>query len=242
LVVEAEIGRALQDDMPTLLRRLRTVDRQSPDYLRSECLVHLVRAGLRNGDEPRLNAALGALLARCEANLSVKIPDGHLPNAAAIREEVLSAFAELFAADGTGDQPDELDFFECRFNLAFRTLRIDRVRAELTRLRQEVPLPNHQDEGEPDAYEDAFARVSDALHKPATQQATLFLDELWTAINALPPDERRAVVLCHVLGYAEESEVPGVVTAATLCKCTGRTIRNRLTRAAARLSRFKEDA
>ena len=30
-------------------------------------------------------------------------------------------------------------------------------------------------------------------------------------------------------------------TAATLCKCTGRTIRNRLTRAAAKLSPFMED-
>jgi DNA-directed RNA polymerase specialized sigma24 family protein len=56
----------------------------------------------------------------------------------------------------------------------------------------------------------------------------------------LPPDERRAVELCHILGYDEESEDPNKRTAATICGVTGRTIRNRLKRAAARLSSYKE--
>lgn len=57
----------------------------------------------------------------------------------------------------------------------------------------------------------------------------------------LPPDERDAVILVHALGYQEESDDPGEETAATRCDCTGRTIRNRLTRAATKLARFKED-
>jgi len=48
------------------------------------------------------------------------------------------------------------------------------------------------------------------------------------------------VELCHVLGYDEESENPDKRTAATICGVTGRTIRNRLKRAAARLSSYKE--
>jgi DNA-directed RNA polymerase specialized sigma24 family protein len=43
------------------------------------------------------------------------------------------------------------------------------------------------------------------------------------------------------MGYAEEADDPAKRTAATICGVTGRTIRNRLTRAAATLSRFKED-
>jgi DNA-directed RNA polymerase specialized sigma24 family protein len=43
------------------------------------------------------------------------------------------------------------------------------------------------------------------------------------------------------MGYAEEADDPATRTAATICGVTGRTIRNRLTRAAAKLSRFKED-
>ena len=238
--VETEIEGALQDDLPTLRRRLLVMDKASPEYLRSECLVHLIRDALSTGDEHRRDAALAVLLGRCEAILKAKISD-RLPNTDKLREDVLSEFSELLASDGTGKQPDELDFYECKFNMAFRTLRIDVVRRELDEVNRSAKLPDHGDEGEPDAYEDAFARVSEAFRTPATQQSSLFLEDLWEAINVLPPDERKAVIHCHVFGYKEESENPDEVTAATLCNCTGRTIRNRLSRAAAKLLRFKED-
>jgi DNA-directed RNA polymerase specialized sigma24 family protein len=165
-----------------------------------------------------------------------------LPNAETLREYALSEFSELLAADGTGEQPDELDFYECRFNLAFYALRVDVVRRELAEVNGGADLRDESDSGEPQAYEDAVATLSTAFRNPETQQGTVYLQELLAAIDALPPDERKAVVLVHVMGYDEESEDPNKETAATLCNCTGRTIRNRLTRAAAKLSRFKEDA
>ena len=92
-----------------------------------------------------------------------------------------------------------------------------------------------------DAYEDAFARVSETFRVLPTQEWDVFREPFVQAIEALPPDEREAVMLVHIFGYKEESENPEEETAATRCNCTGRTIRNRLTRAAAKLSRFKED-
>ena len=83
--------------------------------------------------------------------------------------------------------------------------------------------------------------MSDAFKIPPTQGSDVFWAQIAKAIEALPADERDAVTLVHVLGYKEESEDPEEETAATRCNCTGRTIRNRLTRAAAKLSRFKED-
>jgi hypothetical protein len=237
--IEKEIEGALQEDLPTLRRRLLVTDTVSPEYLRSESLVHLIRDALHRGDDQRLNATLIVLLGRCETILKAKIAD-RLPNADKLREEVLSGFSELLASDGTGDQPDELDFYECKFNLAFRTLRIDVVRRELKQVNRSAELPAPEYEGVSDAYKDAFIRVHETFRTPATQQNKLFLKELWEAINALPPDERKAVILCHLIGYKEESENPDEVTAATCCNCTGRTIRNRLSRAAANLSRFKE--
>ena len=77
---------------------------------------------------------------------------------------------------------------------------------------------------------------------PATQDGDVFRSELHDAILELPPDERDAVILVHALGYQEESDDPAEETAATRCDCTGRTIRNRLTRAATKLARFKEMA
>jgi len=240
-VVETNIDGALRSDPATLRRRLLVTDRSAPDYLRSECLIHLMREAHRAGDDRRRDTLLPILLGRCEAILKAKVSE-QLPNAAGLREEVLSEFCELLIADGFGDDPDALDYYECRFNRAFRTLRIDTLRRELRATNRGFALPDEEDVDGSEADEDAFARLSEAFRTPATQQSTIFLEDLWEAINALPPDERKAVILVHVLGYDEESDKPDKVTAATLCDCTGRTIRNRLSRAAEKLARFKEDA
>ena len=218
-VVESEIEGALRDDLITLKRRLLVTDRESSDYLRSECLVHLFRDALRRKDDHRWNTVLPVLLGRCEAILKAKISD-QLPNAERLREDVLSEFSELLANDGTGERPDELDFYECRFNLAFRTLRIDAVRQEIDQVERTAELPDHREGGELEADEEVFARISESLQIPEAQQNNVFLEEV---LNTLPFDERKAVILCRVLGYKEESADPNEVTAATRCNCTGRT-------------------
>src|SRR5919198_27953 len=192
--IEAVIDAALALDWPALHQHALVRDRRSTDYLPSECLVHLIRKAHRDHHETIRDQLLAILLGRCEATLAAMLPDGRVPNAAYLRDEVLGRLGELFAEDGTGDNPDELDYFEVRFNAAFAALRTD-----------------------------------------------LFLNQLSQAIYTLPPEERDAVILCHIMGYAEEADDPAKRTAATICGVTGPTIRNRLTRAAAKLSRFKED-
>lgn len=240
--VEVEIDTVLPSDLVTLRRRLLVTQQGAPDYLRSETLVYVIRESVRTGNDERRDAVLPVLLVRCEAILKAKVSE-ELPNPEALREAVLSEFSELLASDGTGQQPNELDFYECRFNLAFRTLRLDVLNRELAEVNKVADLPERGDDGEPSAYEDdAFERVTEAFRTPATQESTAFLQDVWNAINALSAADRKAVVLVNVLGYDEESDDPKKVTAATLCGCTGRTIRNRLSRAAAKLSVLKEDA
>lgn len=240
-VVNANIESAQALDLTSLKARLAVTDRRSEAYLRSETLVHLIRQAIRRNDEAVSDAVVPVLLDRCEVNLKAKIPVGHLPNAAAIQEEVLSQFGELLASDGQGKNPDELDIFECKFNMAFRTFRIDLVRSEMRHINR-IAEQAETEEDEPSSSDDEmFAKVSEAGRTPAIQEGTIFRNELWAAINELPEDERRAVILVHVMGYEEESIDPTKVTAATLCGCKGRTIRNRLTRAAKKLSTFKEE-
>jgi hypothetical protein len=244
LAVEAQIDRAVRLSRSDLQARLLITDWNDPGYLCSESFVHLVREGRRAGDQQLISAVLPVLLGRCEANLLVKVPDGGVPDAASLRQEILENLTDLFVADGTGDFPDELDFYECRFNKAFRALRIDAVRRDARRRKRSIAmvnLPPSEGAGEPGAYEDAFARVSESFRVLPTQEWDVFREPFMKAIEALPADEREAVILVHVLGYKEESEDPDEETAATRCNCTGRTIRNRLTRAAAKLSRFKEE-
>ncbi|MFH2043466.1 MAG: hypothetical protein ABIJ35_13185, partial [Acidobacteriota bacterium] len=113
-----------------------------------------------------MSAVLPVLLGRCEANLLVKVPDGGMQDAASVRQEILDDLAELFVADGSGDFPDELDFYECKFNMAFRALRIDGIRRAARRRKRTievVDLPPLEVKSMPDADEDGFARMSEAF-------------------------------------------------------------------------------
>lgn len=237
--IERTLEDALAQDLPTLQRRSRIRDPETSSFLPSECLVHLIRDGRRRHDEAAVNELLPILLHRCEDALAGAVPN-RLPNADYLREEILGQFSELFATDGVGENPEELDFFEVRFNRAFKAFRIDVLRKETRTHANQVPVPDTQD-AELTSDDELFVRMSDAFRAPPTQESHLALKRLTDAIAELPADEREAVVLCHVLGYDEESEDPAKITAATLCGVTGRTIRNRLVRAATRLAQFKEE-
>lgn len=240
--IEAKIDGAPVRDIAALIRCARTNDPASPDFLPSECLVHLIREAVRSGDERMANALMAPLLSRCEANLLKMVPDSAMRNAEGVRQEILSSFAVKFAEAGTAGHEDELDYFECRFNRAFRTLRIDHVRAEISRRRDltDLPEPARKD-GEFSPDEEMLSRMSRAARINAGQENRIYLPQVLRAVNALPPDQRRAVILCRILGYEEESTDACKRTAAKICGVSGRTIRNRLSRADQQLQKFRED-
>jgi hypothetical protein len=232
------IDAAIQQDIAALRRRAPISKVDSPDFIPMECFVHLIRAARRRRDEQTMSTLLPPLLARCEAMLIRKIPDRSRPNAIDIREEILGEFSVLFAEDGSGENPDQLDFFECRFNLAFRSFRIDFMRRRRTDAMQMDESSPENETGDSQPGGESLSYLSTALQTPAMQLSGVFRVELLNAIRCLPPVERRAVVLCHMYEYEIESEDPSKITAATLCGVTGRTIRNRLSRAAEKLSQF----
>jgi hypothetical protein len=235
--IERAIEGAITQDIAVLQRRAQ-VNRESPEHLPTECLVHLIRHAKRTGEEEKMNALLPLLLARCEAILYKRIPDNSRPSAAEVREEILGEFSMLFAEDSLGKNPDELDFYECRFNLAFRAFRTDFLRSEAIRTGPLVPLPVEEPIGLASEDEQRVQPLPEALRHGPTPLDSTCHSELLNAVNALPPDERKVVILCCVLGLKEESDDPSERTAANLCRVTGRTIRNRLSRAAQKLSKF----
>lgn len=234
--VEVNIEDALSQDLDTVLGRARIRDRNDPEYLCSECLLHLVRNARLQGETRKVERLLPFLLKRCEALLKAAIPDGGRGNAADMREDILQSFCELLARVGTPQDTGTLDYFEIRFNHALTTLRFKRLAREDRRRKNFDDIPQVKDEdGEPLDDENILARVSSAAQSPARQENYVFLIEVFKLINALPVDEREAVILCYVKGYKVESEDPDEVTAATLCNVSGRTIRKRLEKAAAKL-------
>ena len=237
--IEASIELALHEDLTSLARRARVSNQHSSDFLPLECLVSLLRDARRGDDEKSLHALMPPLLARCEAMLEKGISES-IPNAMEIRENILSDFGLLFAEDGTENHSNELDYFECRFNRAFRCFRITHLRQELSRRPPVEQVSIHDDDGH-HATDEEFRLPPRLLITPAAQFNNAYRNERLKAIISLPSDERKAVILCRVLGYKEESEDPSVVTAAKLCGVTGRTIRNRLSRAEAKLSHLQEN-
>jgi RNA polymerase sigma factor (sigma-70 family) len=235
--VDAAIDAAILDDLDTLVRRARISKRSSPDFVPLECLVHLIRDARRKGDQRVMSAIMPALLGRCETILKAKIPADYLPNAEELREEILGEFALLFAEDGCPGTINALDFFECRFNAAFLTFRLPYVKRERTRTEPLVFAPPQTGSADDLTDDDFFAQVSGAFRRPESQTDYVLRRSLLKAIDTLPADQRKAMILYHIYELPEESDDPSVTTVASLCGVTGRTIRNRLSRALAALSK-----
>jgi hypothetical protein len=238
--IERQIDEVLSLGIVELRQRLMVADKSAGGYLRNETLVHLMRMSILENRPELSEAVLPILLVRCEKNLEVTVND-ELRDAAIVREDILGEFSELLALDST-TEPGVLDFYECRFNSAFAALRTNVVRRAITRLKYEgepdsADLPEDELYGQSDSL---LKKLADNLSSPATQEWEALRGPIIDAIKNLPHDERKAVILVHVLGYQQSSDDPNQITAATRCKCTPKTIYNRLQRAEMKLSAFKE--
>jgi hypothetical protein len=194
---------------------------------------------MRSENEQLRDAVLPVLLGRAAAILEVKVRN-RLPNSTEIRFQALSDLSELLAEDACDPSLNVLDMYECRFAYAFRALRVNAIRSELREINRAKEVPQDEDlivivsRAE---YDTQLAPIVALFSEPSTPTNETFKAQLLEAIYKLPADQCDAVLLVYFMGLEEESDNPEKVTAATTCKCEGRTIRNRLKRAAVALSK-----
>jgi hypothetical protein len=119
--IEAKIDGALGQDWEVLSKRAKITDPNALDFPPRECLVHLIRDAIRRNDQRLATVLMRPLLLRCAANLLKTVPEGGMRNAAAVREDILSSFQTLFTEEAA---EDALDYFECKFGSAFKSLRL----------------------------------------------------------------------------------------------------------------------
>ena len=238
--VEAAIDAAMVQDLDTLARRAAVTNQLCPDFLPLECLVHLVREARRRGDEDVMSALLLRLLSRCDTILKKKIPTDAVGSWDDVRAEILGDFAVLFAEDGS-DEKHTLDFYECRFHRAFRNFRIPYLRKEIARNQNRVFAPA-DNEQQPDLADDEFlSGLAEKMREPWPQVDLNLRQAIANALDELPRDQCKAVVLVYYHGLPIESDDPSITTVASVCGVTGRTIRNRISRALATLSKKFKD-
>lgn len=223
--IQAALEAALQEERAALVARARQPDRRKTDYLPSECLVYLIRGAIQTGDAEVFNELLPILLERCGRNLQRTVLP--IPELRGLADDILGKFVALFVEK---KKPQRLDFFEVRFNRAFKRFRDNCVEAEL-RLLWTRQVPVVDDDLPPQSL--LFHRED---YDPEQRMA------IKEALAALPKAERNAFILCKVMGIKAESNDPNEVTAATLCGVSGRSIRNYLARAEEILSFLEEDA
>jgi len=233
--IAAGIDAALKQDLNEQLRRANIGDPADPDYMPSECLLHLVREARLTGDKRAVDRLLPPLLTRCDRRLKRTIPDSW-PDAQGLRDEVLQTFCELLARVGTNHDATALDIFECKFNKGLATLRYRRLRRENNRGKLFRDIGREvDDDGQPVDPNDTLGRLSRAAQTPAGQEDFVYLAEMLEAIKELPTAQRKAVELCCLQGYAPGSEDPNEITAATICGVSGTAIRKNLRKAAEKL-------
>jgi len=228
--IEAAIDEALSLDAATRVGRAGLRDRKATGFLRKEVLVHLIRDAKRADDQPTLAKLFTILARRCDAILMSKVPEAY-PHAADIRADTLAELSELIATDGTAKDVHKLDFFEVRFERAFLMLRRDVERRYLRRDRHEA-VDASLDDPERESIEDA-APVD------GEQEPTVVTDEQMRLFNRLPADDRKLLLLRFGNEIKVESTDADEFTLAKHYGVEGRTIRNRLKSALARLAKLE---
>lgn len=226
-LVEAEIDHVMASSLAERRRRGKVQDPASGDYLRSESLVHMLRADLREGGDG--TPYLQTLIKRCEGNLRATIA-AQVPQAVQLRQEILQQFGLLFTEEVRAGG-DELDFFECQFNSAFKGLRVNAFNQHMVRARREASVPDDPEGGEDPGAAPENAAV-DIWGRLQSEDA-VYIREVANFIMTFPPNERQAIALCRIKGMKQKE-------AGLIIGVDERTIRTLLKRADERLASIKE--
>lgn len=242
--IEAEIARALAWSDDEILTHAAATT--SEERMSEECMVHLIRRDLKHRSSSRQRSSslaeglMPLLLARCDAGLKGSIRGFPPSSAVEAREEVLGRLAVSLAGSG-----NEADFFEVRFALALKRLRIDVCRRERRRLHGLVTLDDVSTDSVQD--ESLHQTLDRTAPSPPNQEDRLLIRQ---ALATLTPEERKILVLHKLAGVPLSSKITrrsgtgAPSTTATLVGLLGRserTLRNRLRSAEAKLVDFRED-
>jgi hypothetical protein len=218
------------------LARCQIVDRKDPMYVPSECILHFVRAARVNPDGAYYAGLYKALIARVLKQLP-KRTDGSDKEALSntlIREKAFGTFCE-FLADDVLDYAERLDFYEVRFMLAVKMLKIDAYREVKGDDEGKESIESEEGNGE------LKKEVEDAVgnYNPFDTQIFSISDyrfELDSAIDKLPDLQKRILQLLK-LEISIDSIDPNSVTISKTLKKSEKTIRTHRDKAFATIRR-----
>jgi hypothetical protein len=223
--IEAKLLELDSLPMKERLIQCQIVDHKDPMYVPSECILHFVRTARENPDGTYYAGLYKVLIARVLKQLPKRTnkSDKEALSDALIRENALGAFCELLA-DDVLDYAERLDFFEVRFMLAVRTLRINAYR-EVKGYDEGKESIDSEDENEVLKKEVENAIQSYNPFDPKILSISDYRFELDSAIEKLPDLQKRILQLLK-LGMPIDSIDPNIVTISKTLKKSEKTIRS----------------
>jgi hypothetical protein len=240
--VEAALDVLLLLPIDEFVQRCAITSRGDPEYVPSECLLHVLRgvARLTNGDH--FEALFGFLRQRILKALPPveRFAPGdrrasESAAAADIRDAVLAQFDEMLCRDRL-DYEEHLDFFEVRFDMAIAKARSTARRKVKRDADRDAPLYLNDEPNEHTReVEAAFVRLqSDPVYE---FEESDYRKRLLAAIDLLPNDQRRVIEL-QLQDIPIDSCDPDTVTMVKVLGCVEKTVRNRRDRAHATLRKL----
>jgi DNA-directed RNA polymerase specialized sigma24 family protein len=226
--VEAQLRTLVRLGEAARRERLAVADRNDSGFVREEALVYLLREHARRGEDAAAWDAVDLLAQRITGHVRRELGRWRLSP-----EDRDECTRDLFLAlcEALFDTGPDGEFWEVRFWVC-----LDRRLWNLAQKRQQAVDKElrQADRGGNDGEErgdsdDPLARLADTDLGPERRA------ELGEALRLLTENERLATYLCIVEGWPEESEKPDQPSAARALGVTGRTIRNYLRSAKAKL-------
>ena len=218
------------------MERAEIRNREHPEYLPSEVLVHRIRATRHSSTDRQFDALYLLLRERihrsCPSVLAQADGSGGVVGKLLdVREDVFDRFVTLLLNDRDG-YAEKLDFFEIRFDRAVMLLRKNAFRRVE---RREEPLnPLEYDESS-EISKDVEEYISLMNPRPMTLDEELtYRFQIRRAINLLPEMERRVIDMLEA-AVPIESKNPNETSIVGVLGCTPKTVRNRRDRAIRRL-------
>ena len=218
------------------MERAKLGDRDHPQYLPSEVLVHRIRATRDTKSDEQFNGLYSVLRNRIFRSCpSVRTQRdgraGEIGQLLDVREDVFERFVTLLVKD-RDKYEDKLDFFEIRFDRAVMLLRKSAFRKVESRDEPLNPL-EYDDSGEVSKEVEEHLSLLDPRPMTPEEEFT-YRFQVRLAIDSLPEMERRVIEMLEAKVPIESSN-PDEPSIARVLGCTPKTVRNRRARAIRRI-------
>ena len=234
--IEKIIAGTIELPFEEFITRAKHKNRNHPDYLPSEVLVHRIRETRYNNTDEQFNALYSELYKRVIRSCASAVTRAggetrEIGKLLDVREFVIERFVTLVVKD-RGSYIEKLDIFEVRFDRAVMMLRKSAFRKMSQRDNPIGPLEYDESGDVPLDVEESLALLNPRLMTPEEEVTYRF--KVRRAIDSLPEMERRVIDMLEA-GIAIESNNPVEPSIAGVLGCTPKTVRNRRDRAVQRI-------